>query len=683
MSSNVSYFKNAKHFVANPTFNTYISDGDALQYLHKHSATSAMHDSEERYPPPLCHEGTREAVVCRIEGWYGFEIPPKKKIMWVHAPAGYGKTAVAGTVSKKMESRTDLDFNPVGATFFFWRTSDERNSPARFIITLAYQFTMSIPELAPHIEAAVKRNPMVLNKALEVQLMKLIVEPFKSLGELDDMPHRLVIVDGLDECINSDQQSRVQKQYAEDQERVQVRVLDLILTLQSHHLPLCFLILSRPEPWIKQHFGSKSFQGVTEILDLYRVGDHMKDVEIFVRDELARIAESLEPQPIDDEQWPGEDLVQHFLLSAGGHMLYAATVIRHIDDPYGDPRQRLRDILNGKFYYTPDLAHSTPFSSLYELYRQILLSCPRTHQGTMVEVLEDILAFRNSLYSMFGTRTALDALHVLQRISGRTYDKAIRPLHAVISLSAQANEFFMFGMFYHSSFPEFLQSHPQISPDVTIDSRKGVRRLLEGCLKTLSSITLDSPVTEEHLRFALGSWGQYWRYWRPSDEVELSSMVKAFLAVDLTACFVHELESDPLTISRSISACIHHLYHPTENLIVANKSPPSPAPFFNDAVSHLRCSVEGAFMHFLQPGSIRDPKVLIVFRSDGARYFAEAFANRPPGFDKVIQALRNRPQFVDHLEDRFVFVYDEDEILLPLHQRVLIENMLKLVRQED
>ena len=181
-----------------------------------------MHDSEERYPPHLCHPGTREAVVGRIEAWYGFEIPPEKKIVWIHAPAGYGKSAVAGTISKKLESRTDLDFNPVGATFFFWRTSPERNSPTRFVITLAYQFAISIPELAPHIETAVKRNLMVLNKTLEAQVTKLIVEPFKSLGQLASMPHRLVIVDGLDECINSGQESLVEKHYAEDQERVQL-----------------------------------------------------------------------------------------------------------------------------------------------------------------------------------------------------------------------------------------------------------------------------------------------------------------------------------------------------------------------------------------------------------------------------------------------------------------------------
>lgn len=57
-----------------------------------------MYDSEERYPPPLCHPGTCEAVIARIEGWYGFEILPQKKIMWVHTPASFGKSAVAGTI---------------------------------------------------------------------------------------------------------------------------------------------------------------------------------------------------------------------------------------------------------------------------------------------------------------------------------------------------------------------------------------------------------------------------------------------------------------------------------------------------------------------------------------------------------------------------------------------------------
>ncbi|KAJ2937073.1 hypothetical protein H1R20_g19, partial [Candolleomyces eurysporus] len=229
--SSVSYFNNANNFVANNsnfTSTTYVSVTDALQFLCKHSATGAMHDSEERSTPPVCHPGTREAVVVRIQDWYGNQVGLRKPIMWVHAPAGYGKTAIAGTVSKMLEETVGLDSSLLGATFFFWRTSPERNSPARFIITIAYQLAISIPELAPYIENAVKRNPMILWKRLEVQLVKLVVEPFKSLGELEDIPNRLVIIDGLDECINSGQESRVEKKYAEDREEVQVRVPELI-----------------------------------------------------------------------------------------------------------------------------------------------------------------------------------------------------------------------------------------------------------------------------------------------------------------------------------------------------------------------------------------------------------------------------------------------------------------------
>ncbi|RXW18902.1 hypothetical protein EST38_g6952 [Candolleomyces aberdarensis] len=121
-----------------------------------------MHDSDERFPPPLYHPGTREAVIYRILDWYGYQAGPGKPIMWVHAPAGYGKTAVAGTIADKLEDKLkELNFNPIGATFFFWRTSAERNSPARFVVTVANQLCMSIPELAPYIEGAVKRNPMI------------------------------------------------------------------------------------------------------------------------------------------------------------------------------------------------------------------------------------------------------------------------------------------------------------------------------------------------------------------------------------------------------------------------------------------------------------------------------------------------------------------------------------------
>jgi hypothetical protein len=332
-----------------------------LQFLYQHAAMGAIHESDERYPPALCHPGTREVAVSRIIAWH-LDKDGKKKIMWVHAPAGYGKTAVAGTVKEELDVM-ELGFDsPVGATFFFWRGSPERNSPARFIITLAYQLAESIPELGPRVEAVIKSKPGIVKMALELQLLKLIVEPFKSIGDLATMPNRLVIIDGIDECINSDRESRVEKKYAEDQELVQIRVLNLIHRLHLHHLPLSFVMLSRPEAWIKRHIGSEPFRDAVEVLDLYEVGDHLNDVETFVRAELSRIAKEYNFEGAD-KQWPEE---RYLIWRSQGNILYASTVIRHIDDPYGDPRHLLKEIIDSSTTSNTAILNSSPFSSLYE-----------------------------------------------------------------------------------------------------------------------------------------------------------------------------------------------------------------------------------------------------------------------------------------------------------------------------
>ncbi|KAJ2936813.1 hypothetical protein H1R20_g258, partial [Candolleomyces eurysporus] len=591
--SSVSYFKNANNFVANnPTFTTYVSGTDALQFLYEHSATGAMHDSEERFPPPMCHPGTREAVVIRITDWYGYQQGPGKPIMWVHAPAGYGKTAVAGTVSKMLEETVGLDFSPLGATFFFWRTSPERNSPARFIITIAYQLAMSIPELTPHVENAVKRNPMILRKALEVQLVKLIVEPFKAVGELGDIPKRLVIIDGLDECINSEQESRVEKKYAEDQEKVQVRVLELIHTLQSHRLPLSFLVLSRPEAWIKQHIESRSFNGVVETVNLYEVGDRMGDVEKYVRAELSRIGAN-----IGDEGWPGKFIADRFIWKANGHMLYASTVIRHIEDPYDDPRERLKNILDSSSDSNRDLANSTPFSSLYELYRQIMRSCPASHRPLMVEVLEDIIVTRFCFRGGFGLQRALATLDSFSGRAPGSGIRAIRGLHAVLRPMGIPDDNVDGSLepFMHSTFPEFLMDS-QLSLEFAIDTQKGGQRFLWKCLEFMSTVTMQTKLEEEdHLLFSLYVFRRIWtRVWSSkaviqSCEAESLKALRTLLAIDLTTCFM-KLFSHPV-ITHYATPTSYTLFHSFKNVDGELDS------LVWKAIAHVRSSVDGAFVY--------------------------------------------------------------------------------------
>ncbi|KAJ2922750.1 hypothetical protein H1R20_g14372, partial [Candolleomyces eurysporus] len=510
---------------------------DILQFLCQHAAMGAMHKSEDRFPPPLCHPGTRDFVIRRVIGWY-LDKDERKEIMWVHAPLGYGKTAVAGTVKERLDVMA-LDFNnPVAATFFFLRSSAECNSPARFIITLAYQLAQSIPGLCPGLEVAIKSDPGIVKMALEDQLVELIVKPFKSLPDLDTMPNRLVIVDGIDECINSGRESLEKKKYAEDQEAVQIRVLNLIHCLHSHHLPLAFLILSRPEAWIKRHIESRPFSDIVEPLDLYKVGDHMNDVKRFVRVELSRIAERLE-EP--DEEWPEEEAL---VRKSEGHMVYAATVIRHIDDEYGDPRQLLKDIVESSRTNSPDMSHSTPFSSLYELYRQIMRSCPERNRSLMMEVLGDVMAAERGTLS-FWYYADNEALGVLDRLSKRPPGsgvKALRPLHAVLHVGRGNENSTIYQLFIHSSFKEFLES-PHLSFEFAVDAKEELARLVSAMLDRMMSITTDTigSKLEDVCVFALHNWCWNWclsnEKWSKSKTTYLHLLNKV-IALNLTACII-------------------------------------------------------------------------------------------------------------------------------------------------
>jgi hypothetical protein len=451
--------------------------------------------------------------------------------MWVHAPAGYGKTAIAGTVKERLDAM-ELGFDsPVGATFFFWRASAERNSPARFTIPLACQLAQSIPELRPGLEAAIKSKPNAVKMALEVQLMELIVKPFKSLSNLASLPNRLVIVDGIDECINSGRQSLIEKKYAEDQEHVQIQLLRLIHCLQSHHLPLSFLILSRPEAWIKHHFGSEPYRDVVETLDLYEVGDHMNDIKRFVRTELSRIADSLGLEGVDEE-WTDE---QALVRKSEGHMVYAATVIRHIDDKYADPRALLRGIVRSSF------ASTTPLSYLYEFYRQIMRSSPERNRSVMTWVLEEVMVLTRD--GLFLENLAHEAvLCVLDGVSGRLPGDGLRALRPVLRIG-NGNENTEIGeLFIHSSFREFLED-PQLSFEFAVDLCKGRERVLSNVLDRMTSITTSTigNELEEADVFALDQWCDLWQVAKQTfskPRKTHNDMPKKIGALDLTACVI-------------------------------------------------------------------------------------------------------------------------------------------------
>jgi hypothetical protein len=103
-----------------------------------------------------------------------------KRIMWLNGPAGAGKSAIAQSIADHYKD------SHLAASFFFQRNNPDRGVADRLFLSLAWQLAFSIPETRPYIESALKKEPLLHTKTIEVQFSRLIMDIFESL--LRDKP---------------------------------------------------------------------------------------------------------------------------------------------------------------------------------------------------------------------------------------------------------------------------------------------------------------------------------------------------------------------------------------------------------------------------------------------------------------------------------------------------------------
>ncbi|KAJ7238950.1 hypothetical protein C8J57DRAFT_1373310 [Mycena rebaudengoi] len=113
-----------------------------LQILHRVAANDASHDAGERSPPPQCHPETRTDILAELRDW-SLEAGPTSRILWLHGPAGAGKSAVAQTLCQDLQAEGRL-----GASFFFKRGDASRGDGMKLFPTIAYHLR---PVGSPHI----------------------------------------------------------------------------------------------------------------------------------------------------------------------------------------------------------------------------------------------------------------------------------------------------------------------------------------------------------------------------------------------------------------------------------------------------------------------------------------------------------------------------------------------------
>ena len=331
---------------------------DPLDVLKDATASSAFHDSEVRFDPPKCHPRTRIAVLAKIMDWILAQDNETRDglIMWLTGAAGAGKSSIAQSIVENCLKKSNA---LVLASFFFNRSDSTRNHAQPLVATLTYQIYRALPAVRPQITSIIDDDPLIFTKKLEYQLRTLIMTPLQDLhrsGQLTQSPtRRLIVIDGLDECINRTSQ---------------VLILNAISdAVRTFELPIVFLIASRPEHDIRETFGSKAMIDIRTWIMLDDRYEPDEDIRIFLSDSFRRIREEHPFRRTIPSGWPGEEVIEALVTKSSGQFIYPATIIKFIDSSRHRPDHRLEIVLKLRA-----AQHETPFEQLDMLYRHIL-SC--------------------------------------------------------------------------------------------------------------------------------------------------------------------------------------------------------------------------------------------------------------------------------------------------------------------
>ncbi|KAF8870268.1 hypothetical protein BD779DRAFT_610961 [Infundibulicybe gibba] len=431
-----------------------------------HLHTDAYHDSGMRRDPSRCYPGTREAALETISRWAR---DPESHCFWLHGPAGAGKSAIAQTFAEQC----DQDNLTLGATYFFTKGSTGgpvHGTPPLFP-TLAYQLVLKFPGLDEHLWGAIDADQTIFKRSLSVQLEKLIVQPFLKLG--DTSPPAVVVIDGLDEC---------------DGDSIQGEIVRLIMGLERHSLPLLFLISSRPEFEIRRAF--ESFPSPSSArLPLDKTLHPDRDIRHFLVSEFERMYVEMGMPPVSQLPWPSTEDIEELVRKSSGHFIYAATVIRFVQEDHAHPMDRLDALLqiqSESISSSPTegvIANSAAFQELDRLYLHILRKY--RNRAELPKILRAIMYFGFHDW----TAGSSDEIERVFGLTHRSIHFMLRDLHSIISVPVSGGHPLRF---LHASFSDFL-TDPERSQEFYFDINHFNAELACGYMRLIVAFRSPTP----------------------------------------------------------------------------------------------------------------------------------------------------------------------------------------------
>ncbi|KAF9565050.1 hypothetical protein CPC08DRAFT_211928 [Agrocybe pediades] len=352
--------------VAGGQFIQQISVGNKapIDILADAVAPNAFHDSGASFDKPKCHPRTRLKILEIIMRWIeeqGGDPQARKQFLWLNGAAGCGKSAIAQST---IESCIERGLRT--ASFFFNRSDSTRNHAGSLVATLAYQLYGAFPgtEVQTEILSVIQKDPLIFKKTLQQQFTACIIQPLMSHFSKEQSTHNrapfLIVIDGLDECIDRTAQRTI--------------LTGLANSAGKSDLCLQIFIASRPEHAIKLSFSSKHLEDMHTglSLDLANGYNADTDIRLYLFDRFAQIKDDFNNRTTGrklDQGWPGDRVIETLVKKSSRQFVYAATVIRYVESPRHQPDHRLDVVLNLR----PDNGDH-PFAELDSLYATILQS---------------------------------------------------------------------------------------------------------------------------------------------------------------------------------------------------------------------------------------------------------------------------------------------------------------------
>lgn len=417
----------------------------ALEQLKKHTIAGSEYNSSQRDPAPRCHPGTRmefrEMFRARIEG-----ASRGTRVIWMHGPAGVGKSAIMQTVVEELSSRFTC------GTLFFSR-SNHREDPMKAFASLAYGLAVNELEYRDYIATCLENDPGCLEKSLDAQFEILFTTPFvKNHVRFDSKPW-VMFIDGLDECLNP-----------EDSDK-QRRIFNLIGNHALDHTgrtPFIWVIASRPEENLKGAWSGISARFQERLSDLWELqipadsNQAIQDVEHFLNKEFEEIRNNNQDL---GPRWPSESDFVKVAKKSSGYFIFPSTVVKFIsENPFKHLGcvVRLIDRTEGQSIG----ADKNPFQFLDLLYSEIMknigedLPIAKSLIGFFL-LLDKIVAER-LVVGQSGSKVGLvEACNILGLDQHEAYH-ALRKLQSVLICPPPKDALSEGIRFFHASFPEFL-----------------------------------------------------------------------------------------------------------------------------------------------------------------------------------------------------------------------------------